>query len=228
MSARAVVLAVVVAASCTNERKVLDNPQFVVTSCDEAWRLATPGLPCAFDGPCSRPSPFDQQCCSDFAYCTRDVLVMDSVCQPTCACDDDSMCTFGVEECIDRRCQPCPSIEACGECPPGWIHLTRNGCETCSCAPPPQCDLPQRNCLNGEACYLGSCGGDCDPSQPGCCTTVCSAAGCIEPAPAGCYMDCPPELGCGICGADSCVCRAGTWVCNPVCADSVPFTCSAQ
>jgi hypothetical protein len=143
---------------------------------------------------------------------------------------DDTTCEFGVALCLERLCQPCPPPEVCGDCPEGWVHLTRNGCETCQCGPRPECDLPGELCDPGsgvdDVCYDGATCAECwDPWQPGCCSNTCSMAGCASPAPVGCFTACPPELNCPSCATGTCECDGQQWRCDAVCAET-PFVCS--
>lgn len=231
MSRAAVVaVALAVLSGCTETAVVLDDPEQLVTSCDEAWQLAAPGWPCAFDGSCIQDSPGDPACCSDYAYCRMGALVIDTVCAPDCACADDTSCDYGLEVCTDQRCQACPSTEACGPCPDGWRRLTRNGCETCACAPPSDCGLPYEPCNEPatDYCYPGaSCGEGCDPfSDPTCCANACATAGCAEPVPLGCVTACTdPGMPCGLCATTRCACVEGQWQCESSCVDELTATC---
>jgi len=227
----AVALALLTA--CTVEHQVLDDPSGVVTSCDEAWTVGQTGAPCAFEAPCDQSDPFDPMCCTDYAYCSSEGLVMDIVCDPSCGCDLDEQCTFGAAICEDRRCVDCPPTDLCGACPDGWVPLTRNGCPTCQCAPPSECDFPGDSCdpggTTGEICYGGqTCAEGCDGTQPGCCSNACSAAGCPDRAPVGCFMECPSASPCTLCAAGTCECDGVAWQCTAVCVEdlAVTFTCT--
>ncbi len=211
-------------AGCTVERAVLDDPLGVVTSCEEAWEAGQSGVPCAFDGACDRPTPWDPSCCTDFAYCTDDgELVTSFNCVPDCGCQSDFECDYGLSFCEELRCMACPSTELCGDCDPGWQRLTRNGCETCLCAPPSECAMPGYPCDDQgvEYCAVGAaCAPGCDPyADPGCCANVCATPGCPEPAPLGCWTDCPVELGCSICATAWCECDGERWVCEAQCVE---------
>jgi hypothetical protein len=210
-------------AACTVEHQVLDDPAGVVVTCDEAW-LGQLLAPCAFEGTCDRASPLDPECCTDFAYCSMDDgLVVDTICAPNCGCEGDFECTYGAAYCEGARCVECPPIDFCSDCDPSWTRLTRNGCETCTCAPPSECTFPGVECDdNGaELCYVGAvCANGCDPYlDAGCCANVCSTPGCAEPAPIGCWTDCPVELGCSICATGWCECDGERWICEPVCLE---------
>lgn len=222
---RLVLLALLVA--CTSEHELLDNDDGVITTCDEAWTAGYPGAPCVLDQACDRVTP--DACCTDFAYCTGDGLVVSTVCMPECGCVDDTACAFGLEMCIDQFCQACPPTDVCAPCPDGWIPLTRNGCPTCQCGPPSECDRPGEVCPDGtaDACYDGAtCAEGCDAWQPGCCSNTCSAPGCPAPAPVGCFTACPPEANCQVCATSACECDGQQWVCDAICADDTPLLCS--
>jgi hypothetical protein len=219
--------------ACTVERTLLDNPHGIITSCRDAWEQGTPGAPCALDAPCARPSPDESACCTDTASCPAGALWLERACRPECACRDDAQCAFGRTICVDLRCQACPPTDVCAPCPPRWVRLTRNGCATCQCGPPSQCDHPMEPCMDGGSagrpgiCYPGeSCAAGCDPWQPGCCSNACSQEGCAMPAPLGCLTECPPDVACGACAADSCECDGARWMCAPICADDLSFTCA--
>jgi hypothetical protein len=218
-------------AACTAESTVLDAPEGLVLSCDDAWQAGQPGVPCVLDeGPCDRANPVDPTCCTDYAYCTMDGLVMDTVCDPECACVDDSTCEYGVRICelSTGLCEQCPSPDLCPACPDGWTRLQRNGCETCQCAPPSQCERPGDLCDDQQSwCYPGaSCAEMCDAFTPGCCANACSAPGCPEPAPVGCFAECPPELGCQtFCATQSCVCDGAQWTCDAICVEDLSVSC---
>jgi hypothetical protein len=89
----------------------------------------------------------------------------------------------------------------------------------CTCAPPSACLAPDQ-CGAKEACYPGAiCAEGCPPGELSCCANVCASVEpkCAIPAPLGCKMECPPELGCSDCAAIDCECSGGTWVCKPGC-----------
>lgn len=209
---------------CLVEERVLEDPVGVVTSCDEAWQTGQIGAACAFDAICDRVS---DMCCTEYAYCGMEGLVIDVACDPSCGCAVDEECEFGAAIC-EGVCQACPSTDACGACPDGWVPLTRNGCPTCACAPPAECDINSGACEpNGaEVCYPGqSCADGCDASQPGCCSNACSVEGCVDAAPVGCLMDCAPDSGCTLCAAEACECDGVAWQCSPRCVDDLRVTC---
>ena len=217
------------AAGCSVERQVLDNPEQVAVSCEGAWQLGLPRAPCAFTDHCDRPTSDDPECCVDYAYCTAEGLQIDTVCQPGCRCEDDSGCVWAEEICVDTRCDACPSTDLCPRCPQDWLPLTRNGCPSCQCAPPGTCEEPGAACGDGVICYPGgSCAEGCDPSQPGCCANACAAEGCLDPAPLGCYIPCPQQLGCEVCATAQCACEGEQWFCDAVCVEDLFFTCDAS
>jgi hypothetical protein len=232
VSARLVLLAAWVAglvAACTAERQVLQNPAGVITSCDAVWNGAQKGAPCSFADRCERGTPGDSICCTDLATCVDEVLVLDQTCRTECNCSDDSQCAFGAELC-EGRCFACPSTDVCPPCPDGWVPLQRNGCATCQCGPPPQCDTPGELCDPtgpGTVCYSGaSCAEGCGANVPGCCSNTCAALGCSDPAPIGCVTACRPELGCSLCATSSCSCVDSAWVCDAICVENINGVCS--
>jgi hypothetical protein len=224
MNVRTIVIAVLVA-GCA-EFTALENPDGVVVTCDEAFS-AQDGADCALAGPCERPLPANPACCTDYAYCTTSGLVVESVCSPDCACEVDTSCSYGEAMCTNSVCAPCPATDACPPCPEGWMPLLRNGCASCECAPPSQCDALGENCSDEQQiCYAGaSCAAGCDATQPGCCDNVCALPGCTDPAPVGCYTDCPPELGCELCATDHCICDGLRWTCDALCVEDVALDC---
>jgi hypothetical protein len=216
-------------AACTQDAQVLDDPAGVVLTCEEAWQSQS-GAPCALDAPCARESPADPMCCTDFAYCAMDGLVTSTTCDPSCGCTADSECEYGVRICNGMTCELCQDPETvCPPCPVGWERLLRNGCGTCACAPPSECEAPGGLCDDQVSqCYAGAaCADMCDAFTPGCCSNACGAPGCADPAPVGCYTDCPVELGCGtgICATERCTCDGARWTCDAVCVDDLNVTC---
>jgi hypothetical protein len=225
--ARLVYLLLLGLAACTAERQVLDNPAGVLTSCDQAWN-GGPGIPCSFTDRCMRASPAEPACCTDLAACVSGTLELSQSCRPECNCTSDSACIFGQAIC-EGRCQACPPTDFCSPCPPGWVPLARNGCPTCRCGPPPGCDMPELPCDAADPtilCYAGaSCADGCDASVPGCCSNTCAAGGCAEPAPIGCFTNCPDGSNCGLCATERCSCTNGVWECTAVCAENVTISC---
>jgi hypothetical protein len=229
---RLAVLGVVAWLGCTSEQAVLEVSQ--VTSCDGAW-LATAGAACAFAGTCNRVDPADPVCCTDTAYCNNGALVADRACNPDCTgCADDRECAPGAAICTAGHCTPCPSTINCQACPQGWQRLERNGCATCDCAPPSQCNpgptVPgtTNGCVLPEVCYPGKrCTPGCAPGDD-CCANTCSAPGCPGPAPVGCFMPCV-NMPCMQCAAESCECMPnGSWFCTPRCVDNEPVNVSCS
>lgn len=223
-------VAAAILAGCAAERVIVEDPAGVVTSCDEVWRMGSSGAPCAFVGGCERPLPYQPECCTDYAYCGDDGLVMDTVCDEGCGCGIDFDCPYGEAVCESPTCVPCPRTELCGECPPGFVPLVRNGCATCTCAPPPECEAAYAyypyDCADpGEMCYAGSvCADGCDPFTAGCCANTCSAAGCAGPAPLGCFTPCVDGTGDG-CATVACECVQGSWSCESAPAPGLATTC---
>jgi hypothetical protein len=238
---RALALAVVALGACTVERQVLGGDA-VIDSCDEVWAFGEPGDACALDEPCDRPTPMDETCCIDFAYCRNGELVMDVSCDLDCfACVDDHGCPAGAAVCNNQICEPCPLTPAggmdCGfSCPEDWEFLTRNGCPTCDCAPPSECDLGETMCMTNSPdgiarhCYQGDHVADlgCAPDDSGCSANVCAPAGCAAPAPLGCLLPCTTDPACGLCATDSCTCEGGAWICAEICVDSFPVLPDCQ
>ena len=215
--------------ACNVDRRALDVADGrVVATCDEAFRWGM-GTACVLDEPCSRETLDESDCCTDIAVCTGGVLLIEQRCDPVCSCTSDERCAFGRSVCVDSRCQDCPSLRACNPCPPGWVNLTRNGCPTCRCGPPSQCDAPERPCdpaSPDRVCYAGAtCAEECDATQPGCCSNACAAPGCTGPAPTGCVMPCPPGEPCAVCAAIACECDGVEWRCRPACARGASLTC---
>jgi hypothetical protein len=152
---------------------------------------------CEFDGVCTwsdAADPNGAACCTYFAVCNEGRLLVESMCPMECT-----------------------------DCPMGTVPLRQNGCATCTCAPPSQCDdIDGMACDPSLTCYRGQvCADATMPGQLDGCANVCAAPGCAEPAPLGCRMDCPMELGCATCMATACTCDAGVWSCAPVCSDVV-------
>lgn len=224
----ALVLALVLSA-CTTRRTALVSldggidagpPVPPITSCEEALAVGFDGAPCAFPEPCET---MRGPCCFQRVGCEGERLVLPPVeCEAGCIdCASDRDCSLPTY-CEGARCVECPMIDPgmCPPCPPPLELRVRNGCTTCECAPPSQCTVPEecgpmRVCAPGQLCAPG-----CGPA-PECCSNVCADPGCeLVPVPLGCFMDCPPELGCPdpLCVAAACRCELGRWVCDPVCA----------
>ena len=168
-----------------------------LTTCAEVELRQFDLQACAFDGVCTwtgTVEPNGVVCCTHFAVCSEGRLIVESMCP--------------------MDCPPCPA---------GTAPLLQNGCATCTCAPPSQCDgTAPMACDPALVCYRGQvCAGDTQPGQLDGCANVCAAPGCAEPAPLGCRMDCPMEPSCASCMATDCRCDAGVWSCTPVCSDTV-------
>jgi hypothetical protein len=121
----------------------------------------------------------------------------------------------------------CPSTASCPDCPAGWVRLAADGCATCVCAPPSECETPGTDCAGGETCYAGAaCADGCDAFTAGCCANTCSPSGCAGPAPVGCQVECPGELGCTLCAHSACTCGGDRWDCEAICVDELVVTCT--
>jgi hypothetical protein len=142
------------------------------------------------------------------------------------ACAKDSDCgKFSL--CEAQRCVSCPDAGAC-EAPLNQASLVRNGCRTCTFAPPTQCasDLTCSNssdfvCVQGSRCVEGC-------TDLTCCANTCGSKECAAPAPMGCNMDCG-ILGCALCIAQKCTCSGGAWKCQAMCTSpGFDAGCTAQ
>ena len=140
-------------------------------------------------------------------------------------CFDDSGCTFGAEICTAEHCEACPDLTTCTfACPTNWVHLQRNGCDECECAPPVTCNAVSAACTGGTCQESADCASDgCLPSDTKCCATQCvpAATSCLAELPVGCVYQCSTALsqaGCSRCLAESCTCQGGAWSCTTVCA----------
>lgn len=245
MTARlTIAVAAAVLAGCTVEHQVLNGDDVPVTTCEQVWLTGAPGDPCALTSQCTRDSPTDPMCCFDYAYCRMGALVMDTTCNPDCSsCADDHGCVEGAAVCNGMACEPCAPPNPggmCAQCPPGWVNMTRNGCMTCECAPPSECDpinpdgtgvmCQDPNDPNGGECYPGMRFADpgCAPDDPGCFANVCSISGCQGPAPLGCFTSCddPAMPPCAQCATTACECDpgTGTWACAQICLDQTPVS----
>lgn len=121
----------------------------------------------------------------------------------------------------------CPSTASCPACPDGWARLARDGCDTCVCAPPAECEVPGAACAGAETCYAGAaCADGCDAFSEGCCANACESSGCQGPVPVGCQVVCPGELGCSLCANAACTCSGDRWACDAVCVDELVVTCT--
>lgn len=207
-------------ASCSVNRDVLEGE---VTDCAGALDGVN-GQSCSLDMTCSQAS----DCCNDTAYCRGGTLVVSHDCNPDCtACTVDMDCTFGAAICENQHCVPCESACPTVVCPAAWIHLRRNGCAACECAPAATCSAAGAVCATG-ICYRGKvCAAGCLSTTPTCCSNQCEAAGCPMPVPTGCLMTCPAVLAppCTTCAADHCECVGGQWQCTAVCAPGLLSSC---
>jgi hypothetical protein len=234
----ALTLALTLAASATacvaaDEPVLTAGP--TLTTCAAVMTRASDLQACDFDGVCSWSDPANPAgtvCCSYYAVCNGGRLLVEPSCSPDCTqtCLNDAGCPTGAAWCDGTTCVACPDPAMCPPCPTGTMPVLRNGCPTCTCAPPSECagtdpntgvmecDTPQ----TGEVCYRGQvCTAGCAPGEPTCCANVCAAPGCSEPAPQGCRMDCPTMENCPQCMATDCTCNNGVWQCTPVCSDVV-------
>ncbi|HUJ60637.1 MAG TPA: hypothetical protein VLX92_19180 [Kofleriaceae bacterium] len=226
-------LVLVALCACTVDRDVLVANQ-TITTCPEALAGAS-GQACAFTGTCDGNPGSPSSCCSDTAYCEGGALVVNHACNPDCApCTDDRQCTLGAAICTNDVCEPCPSTASCTACPAGWTRLARNGCPTCDCAPPSDCNgaTTANACLavSSGICYVGAdCTSGCAPGDEGCCSNQCAAQGCTGPIPVGCMASCASSgVTCATtCVADHCDCVAGQWKCTAACVDGAHASCIA-
>ncbi len=228
MRRRALLLLIV--AGCTVEQTVLisaPDARIDVRDCPAAF-AAGEGSTCELPDVCVRAAADDPLCCKEVAVCKDGKLHHDRGCDPSCVpCLSDRDCPFGKSICEVNRCVPCPPTGACAACADGFAPLSRNGCATCFCAPKTQCTDPG-GCGAGAACYVGA---DCVPGCAGdlaCCANVCAVdqPACPLPAPLGCAVPCPVELGCDRCVAVGCDCVEGHWACKPTCSLLIP-ACAA-
>ena len=196
---KAVAGVVLALAACVAADEPVLSAGPTLTSCMDVLDRQFDQQACSFDGVCtwSDAEPNGQACCTYFAVCAEGRLLV----EPMCGTGDPGMCAA---------------------CPAGTEPVMSGGCATCTCAPPSQCDGTTDGCDPTEVCYRGQvCAQDCAPGQLECCANVCALPGCAEPAPLGCRMDCPMELGCAQCMGTACTCTAGVWSCTPVCSDVV-------
>jgi hypothetical protein len=242
---RALLLAAVAAllAACTVERQVLLDDTLLI-NCEQVWVRGESGDRCDLVEQCARNTPENETCCVDFAYCVMGELAMDTTCDQDCVtCTDDHGCTAGVAVCNGSLCETCEQLDPagsmeCDDCPPGWIYLTRNGCPTCECAPPSECDqnladgCPQTEPGGPQQCYQGMRSADlaCATDDAGCFANACSPPGCAPPVPAGCFTECRTIPECGQCATNNCECdqASGGWICDEICVDgyALALTCS--
>ncbi len=222
----ALAVAVAVPACVAADQPVLNGGPTLAT-CAEVLARQHDEQACSFDSVCTwsdAQEPNGIACCTYFAVCADGRLLIESMCPSECQrCMTDAECPRGQAWCDATTCAACTDPAMCAACPPGTEPVLRNGCATCTCAPPSQCDASDPlACDAMESCYRGQvCATGCAPGELDCCANVCAAPGCAEPAPLGCRMDCPQALGCTSCMASACTCNAGVWSCTPACSDVV-------
>jgi len=202
--------------ACTSPSAVLELPP--IFDCEVA-RLGADGDLCSLPEPCVWSEPAAGGCCTTRASCPGGRLALDTGCGSECGpCNGDDDCAFGRGFCHTGRCTPCPGAGPCAPCPPGWVPLQRNGCPSCECAPPSQCDiLEPSTCPPPNRCYIGTrCSEACTSFD--CCVNVCSNAECIPVAPEGCAAPCRVTAGCSACALEECQCLpGGVWGCRERC-----------
>jgi hypothetical protein len=205
-------------AACTNPVPVLELRS--ILDCEQA-RLGADGDSCALPEAClwSEPS-VGGGCCTVRAACRQFELAIETGCGSTCdACPrGDLDCPFGAALCLGGLCTPCPRTDGCPPCPAGWVPFGRNGCPTCECTPPSQCDVfVPASCPAPDRCYIGAfCAEGCDAFD--CCVNVCSNGDCIPIAFEGCPVPCTRTPGCSSCALEQCECLpGGTWSCRERC-----------
>ncbi len=195
----------------------------VLVACEEAALRVSDRQACAFVSGCAIPSRDEPRCCTDIVTCADGALTVQQYCAASCAtCGADRECEPGRSLCDGDVCVACPDPATCMGCAPGVTPIVRNGCTTCECGPPSECELDAPACgpMGVLTCYPGQrCGAGCRPDEPGCCLNVCSPPGCSSPAPLGCDTPCPPNAGCMSCQTSACRCDGMTWSCDAVCAD---------
>lgn len=142
-------------------------------------------------------------------------------------CDTDEDCTSGEEWCVGGQCIPCDNSGLSCEidCVEGWQPYERNGCHPCACAPSNACTSDDECTSSGTTgkCYAGAfCWDWCPEGDPSCCLgNICSAAGCDEPPPVGCWTrGCPIGFSCQDegCASSGCGCDGGAWMCDTGCS----------
>lgn len=211
-------VAIVTAACVTADGDVLSVGE-LLTSCDQVARRSSDDQACAFADVCAVPDADDPTCCQTFVACVDGLLQFEPYCSPNCrGCMTDAECGFGVGWCEGTACVACPDPGACPPCSDGQVPLVRNGCPSCQCAPPSECDGGPGACGPVEVCYPGMvCATGCDPNQSDCCANVCAAAGCPSPAPLGCDTTCADPTCAEGCVTTACECVDTRWVCRSAC-----------
>lgn len=210
-------LALAALATCSTPVRVLEVPR--ITDCDLA-RIGAEGDACTLPEPCLWSEPAaDGGCCTTRATCRGGRLSLDVGCGQACRdCGREADCPFGIAFCLGNQCAPCPDTEPCAPCPTGWVPLERNGCPSCECAPPSQCDVfAPGTCPSPNRCYIGAfCAEGCDSID--CCVNVCSGADCIPLVFEGCPVPCSATPGCSQCALEQCTCTpGGQWACRERC-----------
>jgi len=187
-------------------------------ACAALLASAKAGDPCdSFEGACT----VERGCVADVVRCVGGVLFF-SVADRCAPCADDLACAVG-SLCLDGLCTECPIPTACPACPEGQAPLARNGCQTCTCAPPTACT--ESSCAPDLTCVRGAiCVDDCQRLD--CCANVCTLPGCSEPAPLGCTFDCNDPSCEGTCLAETCECNGETWSCSGPCAVKSESRCT--
>jgi hypothetical protein len=193
---------------------------------------ACAGLACG--DPCSPCDPADGSCvgpelpwsCDEIGVCGPDAPTACG--DPGPICETDSDCLFGSEWCLGGTCQACDNDGLVCDiaCDFGWQTYERNGCFPCVCAPPSDCSRDEDCGVEQGKCYAGAfCWDYCAPGDPSCCLgNTCSAPGCEEPPPVGCFTrGCPMDQHCvpDGCASSSCGCGAEGWFCTDDCSGGV-------
>lgn len=218
---RLLLAAALACAGCTTPVQVLQLPE--IRDCEVA-RLGAQGDACALPEPCLWTEPSGGTgCCAHRATCTNGRLLVETSCSADCElCGHDLDCAFGEEFCAPgpehAECVPCLPAGPCPPCPGGWVPLQRNGCPSCECAPPKQCEIFEpASCPSPDRCYIGQrCAEGC--SGIDCCVNVCSGGDCVPIVWEGCPVACSATPGCGSCALEGCTCMpGGQWACRERC-----------
>jgi hypothetical protein len=205
-------LAVMVLCTCAlPERDVLSRSSTSFTNCDDALTRARVGELCVGLASCAR----DNGCCREALECTNGIITsVKRDCTSCPACEKESDCNLK-SWCLGNHCEPCPLAVECPPCPAPFVQFVRNGCATCECGPPSNCEA----CSGAEVCRAAQyCVDGCVGEV--CCVQRCSVPLCSTPNPEGCSTDCG-TTSCGPCVARNCQCAGGTWVCERACAPEV-------
>jgi hypothetical protein len=203
-------------AACSDRVAVLSVP--VITTCELA-RVAAEGDACDLPEPCFQTAASGGGCCTTRETCRDGGLTVDTGCGSACTtqCGPDRDCPYGKAFCQGGLCTPCAGAHDCPACPAGWVRLERNGCPSCDCAPPSQCDvLDPSTCPDPARCYIGGlCAEGCQSFD--CCVNVCSVASCFFLAPEGCPLPCRTIPGCTSCALEQCECIGNSFACRERC-----------